>query len=213
VTNPKKDNVMIEVFTANTPNGIKIPIALEELGIPYDLRKMELGSGDLRSTEFLRINPNAKIPAIRHHAGGDQPVTLFESGAILLYLAETFGGLLGETPIARAHTLSWLFLQVAGLGPMMGNAGHFRSLKSPDPYAMGRFEGEANRLLNVLQTRLGEAEWLNGESYSIADIANFSWVRRASYAGFDLKDFPILNAWVETIEQRPATVRALAKLA
>lgn len=203
---------MIQVLTANTPNGIKIPIALEELGVHYQLKKIALGSDDLRSTEFLQINPNAKIPAIRHNNGGDEPVTLFESGAILLYLAETFDGLLGETPAARAHTLSWLFLQVAGLGPMMGNAAHFRSLKSPDPYALGRFTGEANRLLNLLEARLSEVEWLNGESYSIADIAHFSWVRRASYAGFDLKDFPTLNAWVETIEQRPATARALAKL-
>ncbi len=203
---------MIQVFTANTPNGIKIPIALEELGVHYQLKKIALGSNDLRSTEFLQINPNAKIPAIRHHDGGDEPVTLFESGAILLYLAETFDGLLGETPAARARTLSWLFLQVAGLGPMMGNAAHFRWLKSPDPYALGRFRTEANRLLNLLEARLSEVEWLNGESYSIADIAHFSWVRSAIYAGFDLPDFPILKAWAETIEERPATVQALAKL-
>ena len=203
---------MIEVFTANTPNGIKIPIALEELGVHYQLKKIALGSNDLRSTEFLQINPNAKIPAIRHQDGEDEPVTLFESGAILLHLAETFGGLLGETPIARAHTLSWLFLQVAGLGPMMGNAAHFRSLKSPDPYPLARFTGEANRLLNLLEARLSKVEWLNGESYSIADIAHFSWVRSANYAGFALSDFPILKAWAETIEGRPATVRALAKL-
>lgn len=203
---------MIELYTANTPNGIKIPIALEELDVPYDLRMIELGSADLRSADYLLINPNAKIPAIRHLADDATPVTVFESGAILLYLAQSYGGLLGTTPVARAQTLSWLFLQVAGLGPMMGNAAHFRSRTPSDPYAVGRFEGEVARHFGIIEARLREAEWLNGESYSIADIAHFSWVRRYSYAGFDLKDFPILKAWVETIEERPATVRALAKL-
>ena len=204
---------MIEVYTANTPNGIKVPIALEELGVPHAIRKMALGSPDLRSAEYLQINPNARIPAIRHHDGGDTPVTVFESGAILLYLAQTFGGLMGTTPIAHGQTLSWLVLQVAGLGPMMGNAAHFRSLNSPDPYALGRFAGEADRYLRLVEARLRDVDWLNGECYSIADIAHFSWVRSANYAGFDLMDFPILRAWAERIETRPATVRALKKLA
>ncbi|WP_421838251.1 glutathione S-transferase family protein [Novosphingobium sp.] len=204
---------MIEVFTANTPNGIKVPIALEELGVPYELKTIALGSGELRSAEYLRINPNAKVPAIRHRDGTAAPVTVFESGAILLYLAQGFGGLLGTAPAARAQTLSWLFLQAAGLGPMMGNAAHFRSLRTPAPYATERFEGEAGRHLGLLEARLGEVEWLNGESYSVADIAHFSWVRSANYAGFDLKDFPVLHAWVKKIEQRPATIRALASLA
>jgi GSH-dependent disulfide-bond oxidoreductase len=204
---------MLELFTANTPNGIKIPIALEELGIPYLLTKIELGSDILQSDEYLRINPNAKIPAIRHRKGELEPVTVFESGAILFYLGQTFGGLLGTTPLARAQTLSWIFLQVAGLGPMMGNAAHFRARKAPDPYAMGRFEREVIRHFNVLETRLQEAEWLNGESYSIADIAHFSWVRSAGYAGLDLVGYPHLQSWVEKIGMRPATLRALASLA
>lgn len=204
---------MIELFTANTPNGIKVSIALEELGAPYDLKKITLGSAELRSAEYLRINPNAKIPAIRDQDGADMPVIVFESGAILLYLTEKYGGLMGATPVSRAQTLSWLFLQVAGLGPMMGNAAHFLSLRSPDPYAIGRFEGEVARHFSVLEMRLREVEWLNGESYSIADIAHFSWVRSASYAGMALKDFPILQAWAEKIEKRAATARALARLA
>lgn len=204
---------MIEVFTASTPNGIKVPIALEELGLPYRLRKMPMGSPEYRSAEFLQINPNGKIPAIRHHDGANRPVSIFESGAILLYLADSFGGLAGATAAARGQTLSWLFLQVAGLGPMMGNAAHFRSLKSLDPYAMGRFEGEAGRYLALVEARLCDTPWLNGESYSIADIAHFSWIRSAAYAGFDLKDFPILQAWVQKIEERDATARALARLA
>jgi GST-like protein len=204
---------MIEVYTANTPNGIKVPIMLEELGVPYTIRRMAMGSPDLHSAEYLQINPNARIPAIRHRDGGDTPVTIFESGAILLYLAQTFGGLMGTTPVARGQALSWLFLQVAGLGPMMGNAAHFRSLKSPDPYALGRFSGEAERYLRLLEARLRDVDWFNGESYSVADVAHFSWVRSASYAGFDLKDFPALDAWVARIETRAATVRALKKLA
>lgn len=204
---------MIELFTANTPNGIKIPIMLEELGVSYALKQIALGSPDLHSAEFLLINPNAKIPAIRHHDGGSVPVTVFESGAILLYLAEAFGALSGTTPVARAQTLSWLVLQVAGLGPMMGNAAHFRSQSAPDPYAIARFEGEVARYLGLLEARLRDVPWLNGESYSIADIAHFSWARSASYAGFELENFPTLHAWVEKIAAREATARALAKLA
>lgn len=204
---------MIELFTANTPNGIKIPIALEELGIPYELQRVALGSDRLRSPDFLKVNPNAKIPAIRHHNAAGNMVTLFESGAILIYLAQCFGGLAGTSDSARAQTLSWLFLQVAGLGPAMGNTSHFLSLEAPDPHALKRFKDEAARHLQLLNERLSYFEWLNGESYSVADIAHFSWVRRADYAGFVLDEFPALNAWVERIEARPATKRALASVA
>ncbi|WP_430424085.1 glutathione S-transferase family protein [Phenylobacterium sp.] len=204
---------MIELFTADTPNGIKIPIALEELGAPYVVRMMKLGSPELRSPEFAQVNPNGKIPAIRDHSSdGGPPITAFESGAILLHLAETFGGLLGATPQARAQTLSWLFLQVAGLGPALGNAGHFRGLRAPDPYATKRFQGEAARLLGLLEQRLRDSAWLNGESYSVADIAHFGWVRRMGYGGFALSDFPALSAWVDRIEARPATSRAIRRL-
>lgn len=204
---------MIELFTADTPNGIKIPIALEELGAPYEVRLMKMGSAELRSAEFAHVNPNGKIPAIRHHTGeGGAPITVFESGAILLHLAETFGGLLGATPHAKAQTLSWLFLQVAGLGPAMGAAGHFRGLSTPQPYASERFRGEAARLLGLLEQRVRDTFWLNGEDYSVADIAHFGWVRRMGYGGFALPDFPALSTWVERIEARPATSRAMRRL-
>ncbi len=204
---------MIELFTADTPNGIKIPIALEELGRPYKVRLMKLGSAELRSAEFAQVNPNGKIPAIRYPDGeGGAPVTVFESGAILLHLAEAFGGLLGATPHARAQTLSWLFLQVAGLGPSLGNASHFRGLSTPQPYAFERFRGEAARLLGLLEQRVRDAVWLNGEGYSVADIAHFGWVRRMDYGGFALPDFPALSNWVERIEARPATLRAIQRL-
>jgi GST-like protein len=203
---------LIEVFTANTPNGIKIPIALEEIGADYRLHLMELNPQALQTEALLALNPNAKIPAMRHHLGEGEPITLFESGAILLHLAQHFAALAGTGPQARADTLSWLFLQVAGLGPMMGNAGHFRHMKSPDPYALGRFEGEAQRHFALLEARLAEATWLNREAYSVADIAHFAWARRADYAGLDLADYPAIADWIMRIAERPATQRAISKM-
>lgn len=190
-----------------------MPIALEELALAYELTTIPLDPAELRSADYLRINSNAKIPAIRHRGGTDVPVTALESGAILLYLAESSGGLLGETPIVRGQALSWLFLQVAGLRPTMGNAAHFRALKSPDPPAIGRFEGEVARHFDILEVRLREVDWPNGGSYSVADMAHFSWVRSASYAGFDRKDFPSLNARVAKVAARDGTTQALARLA
>lgn len=200
----------IRVCTANTPNGIKILIALEELGLDYDLALLKLEPAVLRSAEFRAINPNARIPALCHRLASDETITLFESGAILLHLVQHRGALLGTARQARADTLFWLFLQVAGLGPMMGNAAHFRSMKSLDPYALGRFESEARRHFDLLEERLTHQEWLNGESYSIADIAHFSWVRKATYARVDLDDYPRISTWLERIKRRPATIRALA---
>lgn len=204
---------MIELFTADTPNGVKIPIALEELGAPYVVRLMTLGHEDLRSAAFAHVNPNGKIPAIRHHDDeSGAPVAIFESGAILLYLAETFGGLLGRSRAAKGQTLSWLFLQVAGLVPAMGAASHFRGLATPESHALKRFAGETVRLVGLLEQRLRDVSWLNGEDYSIADIAHFGWLRRMSYAGLALSDYPALSTWVERIEARPATGRALLRL-
>jgi GST-like protein len=206
---------MIDVYTAHTPNGIKIPIALEELDVPYRLHRLSLGGDQMRSKEFLRINPNGKIPAIVDDTeAGQPPFSVFESGAILLHLADKYGGLIGRAPASRAQTLSWLFLQVAGLGPNMGNAGHFRGLgRQDDDYALQRFRDESLRHLQVLDKRLEESEWLNGEAYSVADIAHFSWARRPAYAGLSLDGLPALSRWLRRIEERPATVRALQKLA
>lgn len=204
---------MIDLFTASTPNGIKIPIALEELGATYDLRMLALDPAHLKTPEFLAINPNARIPAIRHDTGAGGVVTLFESGAILLHLAEHFGGLGGGNAQARAQTLSWLFLQVAGLGPAMGNAGHFAGRGGPDPYPLERFRGEARRLLGLLNDRLDEHEWLNGLDYSVADIAHFGWARNPGYAGLRSEDFPAVAAWAKRIEQRPATQDAFKRMA
>lgn len=201
---------MIELFAANTPNGIKIPIALEELEAPYTLSIVDLANGEARSESYRAINPNGKIPALRHRATQLEEVVLFESGAILLYLADLHGRLIGSSASARASTLSWLFLQVSGLGPAMGAAAYYRRSQESGEYSRKRYANEARRLLELLNNRLKDAEWLNGEGYSVADIANFTWARNPAYAGVSTADLPHLLDWVKRIESRPATKRALA---
>lgn len=202
---------MIEVFTSLTPNGIKVPIALEELGLPYCLHRVDLSRGGGAVPELVVINPNAKIPAIIDRTVDGQTVPVFESGAILLYLAGLKAGLIPDSREARAATLSWLFLQVAGLGPNFGNAGFFLRNDLSNQIAIDRFSGEAKRHLDLLDQRLAHCEWLNGHSYSIADIAHFGWVRSAGYAGLNLQDYPAANDWVSRIGNRPAVLRALAR--
>lgn len=202
---------MIEVYTSPTPNGIKVPIALEELGLSYRLHRVDLSRGGIAVPELVAINPNAKIPAIIDRREDGPSVPLFESGAILLYLAGLKPGLIPTDAVAYASTLSWLFLQVAGLGPNFGNAGYFLRNDPSNLLAVERFHGEARRHLSVLDQRLSETEWLNGESYSIADIAHFGWVRSAGYAGLELSDFPNAHQWVDRIEHREATRRALER--
>lgn len=205
---------MIDIYTANTPNGIKIPIAAEELGVPYKLHMLSLARGDQKRPAYQAINPNGRIPAIVDHlVESEEPVQVFESGAILLHLADNHGGLIGHRPADRAATLGWLFLQAAGLGPNFGNAGHFIRLGRDDlAYATDRFKEEARRHLQVLEDRLTSTTWLDGHDYSIADIAHFCWVRSASYAGLDLPDYPNARKWVEAIEARPGVQRALANM-
>lgn len=201
---------MIEVYTSGTPNGIKIPIALEELGLPYVVQHVDLGAGVQRSEAFLAVNPNGRIPAIVDRLTDPaQPLPVFESGAILLHLADTYKGLIGTSPAARAATLGWLFLQVAGLGPYFGNAGYFLRNDPGNAVAVTRFQDEARRHLAVVDHRLSSQDWLNGECYSIADIANFCWIRSAAYAGLDLADAPAAKSWVERIENRVAVARGI----
>lgn len=202
---------MIEVFTSPTPNGIKVPIALEELGLPYAVHRVDLSRGGAAVPELVAINPNAKIPAIIDRTEAGQAVPVFESGAILLHLAQLKGGLLPDSGEARAATLSWLFFQVAGLGPNFGNAGFFLRNDPSNRTAIERFGGEAKRHLNVLEQRLSQFEWLNGHNYSIADIAHFGWVRIAGYAGLNLSEYPATSHWVARIAERPAVHRALAR--
>ena len=202
---------MIEVFTSPTPNGIKVPIALEELRLPYRLHRVDLSRGGAAVPELVAINPNAKIPASIDRSREGQAVPVFESGAILLHLAELKSGLLPDAGEARAATLSWLFLQVAGLGPSFGNAGYFLRKDPSNRSAIDRFRGEAKRHLAVIEQRLSQCNWLNGQDYSIADIAHFGWVRIANYAGLNLPDYPAASDWVARIEMRSAVKRALAR--
>lgn len=202
---------MIEVFTSPTPNGIKVPIALEELGLPYIVHRVDLSRGGAAVPELVAINPNAKIPAIIDRTVAGKAVPVFESGAILLHLAQLQSGLLPVSGEARAATLSWLFLQVAGLGPNFGNAGFFLRNDPSNRTAIERFGGEAKRHLELLEQRLSQHNWLNGRSYSVADIAHFSWVRIAGYAGLNLSDFPATSQWVAGIADRPTVQRALAR--
>ena len=202
---------MLDIHTAPTPNGIKIPIAAEELGISYRIVRMHLSRGDQHRPDFLAINPNGRIPAVVDNDVPGGPVAVFESGAILLHLAATRGGLIAPGIAGRAATMAWLFLQVAGLGPNFGNAGHFLgATPERNPYAIERFQGEARRHLEVLERRLAGHAWLDGHGYSVADIAHFCWVRSASYAGLTLDGMPKLAEWLARIAARPAVQRGLA---
>ena len=206
---------MLQVLTADTPNGIKIPIALEELGVSYQLVRIDLARGDQKRPAFLADNPNGRIPVLIDDEGpGGGRLSVFESGAILLYLAEKYGRLLPVDPRGRLRALEYLFFQVSGVGPMFGQAGWFkRSAPEPVTFAIERYQNEARRLAGVLEVRLAQSKWLAGAEYSIADIANFGWLRVANYADVDLDDFPAVRAWVSAIAGRPAVRDALERVA
>jgi GSH-dependent disulfide-bond oxidoreductase len=203
---------MIDAYVFTTPNGFKALIGLEELGLPYVAHWVDITKGAQRSPEFLAINPNAKIPAIvdRDGAGG-KSVTVFESGAVLIYLAEKTGQLLAPSGAARYEALEWVFFNAAGTGPMLGQLGYFSKF-APEkiPAAIERFTKEAERLLGVLDKRLSQAQYLAGD-FSIADIMNMTWPRGAkTFLGMDLSPYPSLTRWLDELEERPAFKRALA---
>ena len=204
---------MIELYYWTTPNGHKITIFLEEVELPYTIVPVNIGAGDQFKPEFLKISPNNRIPAIVDHqpVTGDGPISVFESGAILLYLAEKTGKLLPENLRDRMEVLQWLFWQMAGLGPMAGQNHHF-SQYAPEkiPYAINRYVNETGRLYAVLNKRLADREFLAG-SYSIADIAAYPWIVPYERQSQKLEDFPNLKRWFETIQARPATIRAYEK--
>jgi GST-like protein len=197
---------MIELYTAPTPNGFKVSIALEELGLPYEVKLVDLRRGEQFAPEFLRISPNNKIPAIV-----DGEVSVFESGAILMYLAEKTGRLLPASGPARYRALEWMFFQVGNTGPMMGQANHFRSY-APEkiPYAIERYSNEVRRLFGVVDRRLGEARYLGGDEYTMADVINLPWLKLYQGNGIDLADFPHFARWFEELMARPAVQRGLA---
>jgi GST-like protein len=200
---------MIQFYTWVTPNGKKVSIMLEELGIPYDVHAVNLGQGDQFKPEYLAVNPNNKIPAIIDPDGpGGKPFTLFESGAILHYLAEKSGKLWPADMRQRYTVIQWLMFQMGGVGPMFGQANYFYRLKEKVPYAIERFHKEARRLYNVLDQELARKEYLAGE-YSIADIATYPWVWRHEIHQVKLEEYPNVKRWYDTISERPAVKRGM----
>ena len=205
---------MIDLYHWPTPNGHKITIFLEEAGLSYRIHPVNIGKGDQFKPEFLAISPNNRMPAIvdQAPAGGGKPVSLFESGAILLYLAEKTGLFLPHDLRGRAEVLQWLFWQVGGLGPMSGQNGHF-SFYAPEkiPYAIERYVKETNRLYGVMDGRLADRPFLAGD-YSIADMASYPWVVPYERYGQRLEDFPNLRRWFEAIKARPAVAKVYASV-
>ena len=198
---------MIELFTAATPNGWKASITLEELALPYKVRRIDFDKREQKEPWYLQINPNGRIPAIVDHGNGDFAV--FESGALMIYLAEKAGKLLPTDVKGRSLVIQWLMFQMGGIGPMMGQANVFyRYAPERIPYAIERYQREVRRLFEVLDKRLGEHEFLAG-GYSLADIANWSWVRGYQWSGVTLEGLTHLQRWLDAIGQRSAVKRGI----
>lgn len=202
---------MIEFYAWYTSNARKVLIFLEEAGLPYDLRVIDIGRGDQFAPEFLAISPNNKIPAIVDTDGPDGgPYSLFESGAILLYLAEKTGRFLPEDPAARFKVVQWLMFQMGGVGPMFGQANHFRRYaKEKIPYAIERYTKECGRLYRVMDKQLSANRYLAGDEVTVADMAAFPWARSFDWRDQDPDEVPYVKRWVEEMEARPAVARAL----
>lgn len=199
---------MIDLYTAATPNGWKISIALEELGLPYTVHALDLGAMDQKQPEYLALNPNGRIPTIVDRDAGE--LAVFESGAILIYLAEKTGKLMPSDVAGRARVIQWLMFQMSGVGPMMGQANVFhRYAPERIPWATQRYQRECRRLFEVLDTRLGQSEWL-ADAYSIADIAMWSWVHTYQWSGTDVSGLANLARWLDAVGSRPAVQRGRA---
>jgi GSH-dependent disulfide-bond oxidoreductase len=203
---------VIELYTWGTPNGRKVSVMLEECGLEYVVHKIDISKNDQFTPPFVAINPNSKIPAIVDSAGPDgKPVTLFESGAILIYLAEKTGKFLPKDARGKYATLQWLMFQMGGVGPMFGQAHHFiRSASEKVPYGIERYSKETKRLYGVMNKRLGESSYLAGADYTIADIATYPWVARHEWHMVDLAEFPNVKRWFDAIGSRPAVKRGMA---
>jgi GST-like protein len=206
---------MIDVYSWATPNGHKVHIMLEECGLAYRVIPVNIGAGDQFKAEFLKISPNNKIPAITDPQGPDgKPISLFESGAILVYLAAKTGKFLPQTDRAKYEVLQWLMFQMGSVGPMLGQAHHFRQY-APEKldYAIERYSNEAKRIYGVIDWRLSQSQYLGGSEYSIADIATFPWLRSWERQGIVLNDYPHLQAWFDKVAERPAVQRGVKVLA
>jgi GST-like protein len=206
---------MIDAFSWPTPNGHKVHIMLEECGLAYRAIPVNIGAGDQFKPEFLAISPNNKIPAITDPQGPDgQPISLFESGAILVYLAAKTGKFMPSSDRGKYDVLQWLMFQMGSVGPMLGQAHHFR-MYAPEKlhYAIERYSNEAKRIYGVIERRLAKSRYLGGPDYSIADIATFPWLRSWENQGIVLAEYPHLKAWFEQIAERPAVRRGVKVLA
>jgi GST-like protein len=206
---------MIDVYSWPTPNGRKIHIMLEETGLEYQAHAVNIGKGEQFEPDFLKISPNNRIPAILDSDGpGGKSISLFESGAILIYLADKTGQFLPEEPRAKYETLQWLMFQMGGVGPMFGQSNHFSHYAVDKiPYAIDRYSNECKRLYGVLDKRLGEAEYLAADEYTIADIATHPWVQGFERRGVDIEEYPNVKRWIELIHQRPGVIRGTEILA
>jgi GSH-dependent disulfide-bond oxidoreductase len=206
---------MIDVYSWATPNGHKVHIMLEECGLPYTAHPVNIGTGEQFKPAFLKLSPNNRIPAILDPQGPDgKPISLFESGAILLYLASKTGKFLPKTDRQKFEVMQWLMFQMGGVGPMLGQNHHFR-LYAPEKieYAVNRYTNEAKRLYGVMDKQLAKNKYIAGNTYTIADIAIFPWLRNWKNQGIDWADFPHLKKWFDTIEARPAVKRGVEVLA
>ena len=203
---------MIELYTAGTPNGWKVSIALEELGMPYTVHPVDIMNGEQKQPAFLAINPNGRIPAVIDT--DEDNLSIFESGAILIHLAEKAGRLIGHDPASRSRVLQWLMFQMGGVGPMLGQTHHFR-VYAPEKidYAIDRYTNEAKRLYGVMNRQLAKSKYIAGPDYSIADIAIFPWLRSWKNQGIAWNDYPHLKGWFDEIAARPAVQRGVEVLA
>ena len=203
---------MMDLYFWPTPNCYKISVMLEEIGAKYRLIPIDIGAGAQFAPEFARLNPNCKIPVLVDSDGPEgRPLKLTESGAMLIYLTEKGGRLLGESESERLAVLQWLMFQIASVGPMLGQLHHFR-MRPPEAYPLERYGREAKRIYGLLDTRLAEADYLAGPHYSIADIATYPWIALHPFDGEDLADYPRLQAWFRRIEARPAVARGYEAL-
>jgi glutathione S-transferase len=205
---------MIEVYAFATPNSLRVPIVLEELGLPYDLRSVNVRKGEQKLPEHLALNPNGKVPVLVDPSGPrGERLVLTESGAILIYLAEKTGRLLPAEGIERARVFEQIFFHMTGIGPMFGQAGYFQK-QAPEqlPIALDRFNTESVRVMKVLDGILGAHPFAAGFNFTIADIAHFGWIWRRAFADIDLKDYPNVQAWYDRVASRPAVERAIQRV-
>lgn len=202
----------IALYTWGTPNGRKVSVMLEECGLAYDVHPIDIAKGDQFKPDFLAVNPNGKIPAIVDPEGPDgKPISVFESGAILVYLAEKTGKFLGKDARARTETLEWLMFQMGGVGPMFGQAHHFLKFAPVKvDYGIERYGKETKRLYGVLDARLAKVPYLAGDAYSVADMATYPWVARHDYHQVDLAAFPNVKRWYDSLSARPAVRKGMA---